>query len=410
MPDMAGPRVARLCRLTSLAMGEMKMPEAIFAQTISGDYVANERQCRRSRHVAGARTRTTLRPGALGRGPAASVFLDCYHRDGSPVEASPRGVLRNVLGKYEAQGWIPVVAPEVEFYLLNPHSDPNAEAEPPEGRLGWTEGARQPYSIDTMNDFDPFINESTNTAKRRAFASIPCHRKWARRSSKSISCTATRWNSPTRCSCSNARFAKPRSNTRCTRRFLPNRWPRKRAVRCIFTRALSTTAAEYFFDDKGEPSELFYGFFGGLQRYMPTRCCSLRPYVNSYRRFEPRSSPVNLAWAIDNRTVGLRVPDSPPRRAASRTGSPDPTSILISSLRRRWPVGTWAWSRAETDRTPPWAVPTAKNIQSASAYLFGDRRVAREQGDAQHAGRDVRRPVLALKEDEYKEFQEIITP
>ena len=33
------------------------------------------------------------------------------------------------------------------------------EAEPPEGRLGWTEGARQPYSIDTMNDFDPCIND-----------------------------------------------------------------------------------------------------------------------------------------------------------------------------------------------------------------------------------------------------------
>ena len=34
----------------------------------------------------------------------------------------------------------------------------DVEAEPPEGRLGWTEGARQPYSIDQMNDFDPFIN------------------------------------------------------------------------------------------------------------------------------------------------------------------------------------------------------------------------------------------------------------
>ena len=51
-------------------------------------------------------------------------------------------MLRHVLGKFEARGWVPVVAPEVEFYLLNAHSDPNAEAEPPQGRLGRTEGAR----------------------------------------------------------------------------------------------------------------------------------------------------------------------------------------------------------------------------------------------------------------------------
>ena len=101
---------------------------------------------------------TTLRPVPWVAEPAASVFLDCYRSDGSPVDTSPRAVLRSVLGKYEAQGWVPVVAPEVEFYLLNPHSDPNAEAEPPQGRLGRTEGMRQPFSIDTMNDFEPFIN------------------------------------------------------------------------------------------------------------------------------------------------------------------------------------------------------------------------------------------------------------
>ena len=78
----------------------------------------------------------------------------------SLVGASPRGVLRSVLGKYEgarldSRWW----RRRLSFYLLNPHSDPNEEAEAPEGRLGWTEGARQPYSIDAMNDFEPFIND-----------------------------------------------------------------------------------------------------------------------------------------------------------------------------------------------------------------------------------------------------------
>ena len=75
---------------------------------------------------------STLRVVPWASDPAASVFVDCYRNDGAPVGASPRGVLRGVLGKFEARGWIPVVAPEVEFYLLNPHSDPNEEAEAPE--------------------------------------------------------------------------------------------------------------------------------------------------------------------------------------------------------------------------------------------------------------------------------------
>ena len=75
------------------------------------------------------------------------------------IGAAPRQVLRNVLALYEAKGWVPVVAPEVEFYLINPHADANAEVEPPEGRLGRTETSRQPFGIDQMNDFDDFIND-----------------------------------------------------------------------------------------------------------------------------------------------------------------------------------------------------------------------------------------------------------
>jgi len=157
VPDMAGSARGKVIPADKFGSGDMKMPEAIFSQTISGNYI-DDRNNLEDRDMVLIPDPTTLRPVPWATDPAASVFLDCYHRDGSAVTKSPRNVLRNVLAKYEKRGWIPVVAPEVEFYLLSPHSDPNAEAEPPEGRLGWTEGAKQPYSIDTMNDFEPFIN------------------------------------------------------------------------------------------------------------------------------------------------------------------------------------------------------------------------------------------------------------
>ncbi|MEJ0007659.1 MAG: hypothetical protein WDM77_15165 [Steroidobacteraceae bacterium] len=38
------------------------------------------------------------------------------------VAMAPRNVLRHVLELYAQRGWDPVVAPELEFYLVEPNS------------------------------------------------------------------------------------------------------------------------------------------------------------------------------------------------------------------------------------------------------------------------------------------------
>ena len=53
VPDMAGAARGKVVPAAKFADGRMKMPEGVFAQTISGDYVDNPGQRRGSRHVAG---------------------------------------------------------------------------------------------------------------------------------------------------------------------------------------------------------------------------------------------------------------------------------------------------------------------------------------------------------------------
>ena len=158
VPDMAGAARGKLLPADKCGAGEIKMPEAVFAQTISGNYIDNKANVE-DRDMLLVPDITTLRTVPWLKVPTASVFVDCFSKDGSPINMAPRQVLRNVLALYEAKGWTPVVAPEVEFYLINPSADANAEIGPPEGRLGRTDATRQPYSIDQMNDFDPYINE-----------------------------------------------------------------------------------------------------------------------------------------------------------------------------------------------------------------------------------------------------------
>ena len=145
--------------------------------------------------------------------------------------------------------------------------------------------------------------------------------------------------------------------------------------------------------------------------YLPDAMLILAPYVNSYRRFlDPWSSPVNLAWAIDNRTVGLRVPDSdaPNRRIENRLAGSDvnPYLALAASLACGY-LGMVEGLK-----------PTEPTEGSAYGGEFGLHRhiyasiEALQQSEAMRSmlGDHFVNIYCALKDDEYREFQEIITP
>ena len=137
VPDMAGAARGKVIPANMFGEGELKLPEGIFAQTVSGNYVTNRANVE-DRDMMLIPDPATLRPVPWASEPAASVFCDCFRKDGSPVATSPRRVLRTIVELYRERGWTPIVAPEVEFYLINAHSDASVEVQPPTGRLGPT--------------------------------------------------------------------------------------------------------------------------------------------------------------------------------------------------------------------------------------------------------------------------------
>jgi len=411
VPDMAGSARGKVIPAKKFGTGEIKMPEAIFCQTISGDYIADENNVE-DRDMLLVPDPSTLRPVPWATDPTASVFFDCYMRDGSLVTKSPRAVLRNVLAKFEARGWVPVVAPEVEFYLLSPHSDPEAEAKPPEGRLGWTENVRQPYSIDTMNDFEPFILDVYKYCEAQGI----------------IVDTLSQEMGPAQFEIN---FKHGNALELADQVFLFKRTLREVAIMHgmhvtflakphaeeagssihVHQSVLGKDGNNIFSNADGSPSDLFYGYIGGLQRYMPEAMLIFAPYVNSYRRFaSPWSSPVNLAWAVDNRTVGLRVPDSPPeaRRVENRLAGSDvnPYLVIAASLA----CGYLGMVEGLT--------PTAETKGSAYSANFDLHRHVYAAIEAMQESSALRSMLgdefvtlyTAVKDAEHSEFQEIITP
>ena len=144
---------------------------------------------------------------------------------------------------------------------------------------------------------------------------------------------------------------------------------------------------------------------------MPDAMLMFAPYVNSYRRFvNPWSWPVNLAWATDNRTVGLRVPDSPPdaRRVENRLAGSDVNPYLVIAAT----LACGYLGMVDALR------PTDEAVGSAYSGDFDLHRHilfaidAMRDSDAMRSmlGEEFVTLYTALKDAEYREFQEIITP
>lgn len=412
VPDMAGAARGKVMPADKFGSSAMKLPESIFSQTVSGSYIENAANVE-DRDMVLVPDPHSLRPVPWASEPAASVFLDCYRRGGgNPVETSPRHVLRSVLAKYEARGWIPVVAPEVEFYLISAHTDPNAEAEPPEGRLGWTEGARQPYSVDAMNDFDPLINDLYGYCEQQGIRIDTLSQEMgpAQFEINFLHGNAVELADQTFLFKRTVREVAIRHEMHATFLAKPMAQEAGSALH-IHQSVVDKQGNNVFSTPGGEASDLFYGFIGGLQRYMPDAMLVFAPYVNSFRRFlNPDTSPVNLSWATDNRTVGLRVPDSNPaaRRVENRLAGADVNPYLalaaslacgflgmVEGLEPSDPVKGSAYSGDFGLHRHIYSAIEAMRASNAMRSMLGDEFVTL---------------YTALKDHEYTEFQEIITP
>jgi glutamine synthetase len=161
----------------------------------------------------------------------------------------------------------------------------------------------------------------------------------------------------------------------------------------------------------GGPSDLFFSYIGGLQKYMLDAQLIFAPYVNSYRRFlDAWDSPINLAWAVDNRTVGLRVPDSDAnsRRVENRLAGSDVNSYLATAatLACGYLGMEEGLKASDPIKGSAYDIPFSLHphiYESISAMKNSDA-LRRTLGD------EFITMYCAVKETEYLEFHSIITP
>jgi glutamine synthetase len=343
VPDLAGVARGKIMPASKFFDDTaMALPSSIFMQTISGEYPEENSEFRYDPSDGDIELRpdfSTLCAVPWARDPTAQVIHDAVYHDGRPVEIAPRQVLKRVIDLFHEQGWVPVVAPELEFYLVKRNIDPDYPLEPPIGRSGRAEAGRRSYSISAVNEFDAIFEDIYAFAEAQALeVDTLIHEEGAAQMEI------------------NLRHGDPM--VLADQVFLLKRTIREAALghdiyatfmakpiahepgsaMHIHQSVLSRETGENIFTDlEGRPTAEFFQFLAGQQRYMPAVTCMIAPYVNSYRRLvKGLSAPVNVAWGYDNRTTGLRIPPSSPanRRIENRVPSSDanPYLALAASL------------------------------------------------------------------------------
>ncbi len=334
VPDIAG--VARGKAMPAQKFAELKpayLPVSIFFQGIAGGYVEFEGDSDYTEgDLALVPDLSTLRVAPWAKSPTAQVIHDVQWQNGREVEYSPRTVLKRVMRLYEHEGWQAVVAPEIEFYLTKPNPDSDYPLEPPIGRTGRA-GTSQSYSLTGVDEYTEVIDDIYDFAEAQGLK-IDTIIQEAGISQLEINLQhgdpmsladqvfffkRTLREAALRHGCYATFMAKPMANE-------PG------SAMHIHQSVVDIETGRNLFSDKNDkPSELFYGFLGGLQTHLPAAACLLAPYVNSYRRLvRDSAAPINLEWGIDNRTTGLRVPVSPPeaRRIENRLAGCDANPYL----------------------------------------------------------------------------------
>jgi len=248
--------------------------------------------------------------------PTGQLMLTMFDGKGAPAPADPRHCLVRVLESFARDGLTPVVACELEFYLLKEEAG---------GRLapagGGRAGERQKidaYSLQRLDDLAPVFDDVYRAATAQG---LPAETLMSEYSPGQFEITLRHRDDALRAVDEAVMF----------KRAVRGAAQKHGLIACFMAKPFTARAgsglhvhvsvndsrgANIFASDDPAGTPALRHAIGGMKQTMAESMAVFAPNANSYRRFVSESyAPVAPIWGINNRSVSLRVPAGP---AASR--------------------------------------------------------------------------------------------
>lgn len=277
----------------------------------------------------------TLAPVPWAARPRGQVLMSLCDESGAPSMMDPRNVAQQALDRLAARGLRPVVAFELEFYLLDP--EPDAEGRPQPAiapATGRRESDGQVYSIKGLDDFDPFFAAVEEATRAQGIPASVATAEYAPGQFE-INLRHVPDALVAADHCGLLRYLVQRIAEQQGMRasFLSKPFAERTGNGMHLHLSLVDEAGRNVFDDGSElGSERLRHAIGGLAAAMPESMAIFAANLNAYRRFGPNLFvPVAKSWGANNRSFAFRIPAGPPeaRRVEHRVAGADANPYLV---------------------------------------------------------------------------------
>lgn len=416
-PDQAGVARGKMMPSKKFTSNtSLALPSAVFMTTISGGYPEDGNGFRYPEDDGDLKLMpdlSTLTVVPWEEDPTAAVICDLVHQDGRSVEFTPRNVLKRVLDAYGKRGLKPVVAPEIEFYLVRKNPDPDYPLTPPVGRSGRAIGGGAGYSIAGVNEFDELIDDIYHFSESQGLEiDTLIHEEGAGQLEINL-----RHGDPIELADQvfmfkrTIREAALKHEIYATFMAKPIQGQPGSAMHIHQSIIDKKTGRNVFSAEDGSETEAFFHFLGGMQKHVPNALVMFAPYVNSYRRLtQSASAPVNNKWGYDNRTTAFRVPRSDPaaRRVENRIPSSDanPYLALAASLA----CGLIGMTNKIKAEPPVLTTANEAEIDLPRSLLEAVDLFEADEELCALLGKSFAATYAAIKRAEFETFMEVISP
>jgi glutamine synthetase len=356
----------------------------------------------------------TLRLVPWADRPTAQAILTMHTERGLPFHGDPRNTLERVKARFDASGLTPCVAMELEFYLVDPKARPHANGMLPPVFEGV--GGPAPQNMYALSDLAQYSHVFSDIWSYGKAQGLPIDTMVSEAAPGQFEVNLK--HRPDALAAADDAVMLRRLVTEVARRHgLKATFMAKPYIDIagnglhVHVSLLDRQGRNVFADETHGEMRLKH-CIGGLIDTMQAMTLVFVPSFNGFRRLQPGSyAPTTMSWGHNNRSVGIRIPASPPeaRRLEHRIAGADANPYLVMAA-----ILAGMLDGLEREAAPPAPVninayeemvPRLPDDMGTAIQMFERSDFVRRAFGVEY------RSLLAhLKRAELREFEREITP
>lgn len=260
-------------------------------------------------------------PGRITPAPwlgpdVAQVPVTMYELDGTPHDLDPRHVLQRVIDRFAADGLVPVVACELEYYLVDARRTASGKIQlPPSPLTGDRATQHQVYGLREVEEASGFLRDLWASADAMG---IPLEGAISEYAPGQLELTLKHHADALRAADDAVLYKRAAKGVAlkhgCEATFMAKPFADLAGSGMHLHVSVNDKAGKNIFaSDKPEGEPVLAHAVGGMKALLGDSMAIFAPNANSYRRFKANSyAPVAPTWGVNNRTVSFRVPAGAP--------------------------------------------------------------------------------------------------